>query len=675
MRFQTFWIVLPALLLSHAGFCADPDSRKTDVMLDTVVVTAETANADFRTGDVDLETAPVFFNVIQREAFEGKTESLADVIEKEAGVQVRQSGGLGSFSSVSLRGSSSDQVMVFLDGVLLNDASGGGVDLSAISLSDVAAIEIYKGVTPIQFGKSSIGGAVNIRTLRARDGFSGSAAAGYGSFNTRKFNALINHKPGAWDVMMVADHLASDNDFDVLNDNGTKWNTLDDRWEQRNNAEVDQYNLLAKAGYDVADTMRVDLVNQWFQKDQGLPSWDNSSLTDTSLETTRNITTLNLLADDLTDLGLNTRTQVSYTWKEEEYEDKEGHVGLGEQHSTYTTTRLGGEFFIEWPTEHHMLAFNANMYHEAYDTADHLNKQNPVDSTRDAVSLGLQDSLFFFEETLIVAPALRYTWIKDRLEGDTSIWGTELTEATREDNYLSPRIGVKFAPLPWLILKTNLARYVREPSFFELFGDRGFFIGNSDLKEEKGVNFDMGAQVEWHFADSWLRRLSVEAAYFRTDADDLITRVYDSRGIGRSVNISGACIQGVESEARIDILDYFRIILNATWQDPENQSDIPAFDGKNLPGHFETAFTGRIEARYNGLKVHAEYIRNDDMYYDTANLLKAEDQEEINAGLTWVYRQWTFSLEGKNVNDDLYEDFNGYPLPGRSVYGSVKYAF
>ena len=102
------------------------ESQKTTT-LGTVVVTAEQDQPDYETGDVDLEETTGFVTVIEREAFEGKMEDLAEVLQNEAGVQVRQAGGLGSFSTVSLRGSSSDQVMVFMDGVLLNDASGAGL--------------------------------------------------------------------------------------------------------------------------------------------------------------------------------------------------------------------------------------------------------------------------------------------------------------------------------------------------------------------------------------------------------------------------------------------------------------------------------------------------------------------------------------------------------------------
>src|SRR6056297_951346 len=191
--------IVGILLLSFSRGLAE--EKKSDYTLDPVVVTAHGQDKDYQTGDVDTSTTPSFFSTITRDEFEGKMENLSDVIEKQAGIQVRQSGGLGSFSSVSMRGASGDQVMVFLDGVLLNDASGGGVDLSNISLSDVESIEIYRGITPANFGRSSIGGAINIRTNRAKKGFKGNVSAGYASFHTKKGSLFINHKPDKWDYL------------------------------------------------------------------------------------------------------------------------------------------------------------------------------------------------------------------------------------------------------------------------------------------------------------------------------------------------------------------------------------------------------------------------------------------------------------------------------------------
>ncbi len=651
------------------------ETAKEPVTLETVVVTAKKPEDSFQTGDVDKEQTPVFFSVIKRGQFEGKIESLSEVIEKEAGIQVRQAGGLGSLSTVSLRGSTSDQVMVFMDGILLNDASGGGVDLSNISLSDVEAIEIYRGVTPINFGKSSIGGVVNIRTLRSKKGLNASATAGYGSFNTRKLAGFINHKHSDWDYLISADYLSSDNDFEFLNDNGTEWNTADDRWEKRNNALFDQKNLLTKFGFDFTDDIRVDLVNQWFSKDQGLPSWNNNEKTKTSFDVDRNINTVKLTANDIGPYHFNTGTRINYVWKKERYDDSQGHVGLGKQITEYLTNRYGADFFLEWLTEINTLSFMLSAQREEYDPKELLKRGNPNKSSRDAYNLGIQDSLSLFQNILIVTPALRHTTIKDELKSGMSIWDLPLEGRSRDEDYTSPQIGLKCRLSDWATLKTNVAKYVREPSFFELFGDRGFFIGNDELRAERGVNFDAGFEINWLPTNRLLQRFSCNAAYFKSNVDDLITRVYDARGIGRSVNISESEIQGIEAGIKIDFLKHFRLVGNATRQDTENKSEIKAFNGKKLPGRFEKSYLGRIEARYKGFKVYYEKIIEEGLYYDTANLLKAADKKEINAGTSWLFRSFLFTFEAKNLGDDRYEDFNGYPLPGRSYYFTFRYSY
>ena len=282
-----------------------------------------------QTGDVRPEYTPSFYSYIERERFDGKMDDLAEVIEKEAGVQVRQSGGLGSFSEVSLRGSSSAQVMIYLDGILLNDASGGGVDLSNISLSDVEAIEVYRGTTPANFGKTSIGGAINIRTLRAQKGLKASVGAGVGSFSTKKAFGYVNHKPGRGDYILSADYLGSDNNFEFLNKKGTDLNTNDDEWEDRRNAQFYQYNLLAKTGYDFNPDFRIDFLNQYFFKHQGLPNWTNQVNCRASLKTQRNIAALKLTKNDFSPLHLNASLKLSHTWKEETYDDRQGFNRTG----------------------------------------------------------------------------------------------------------------------------------------------------------------------------------------------------------------------------------------------------------------------------------------------------------------------------------------------------------
>lgn len=653
---------------------APAEEPRKEATLDAIVVRAEKPEKEIRTGDVDTALVSAFHTMIEREAFEGKMEDIAEVIEKESGIQVRRTGGLGSFSSVSLRGAASEQVMVYLDGIQLNEASGGGVDLSGISLSDVQSIEIYKGSAPIHYGNTSIGGVINIKTMKENQSHAGSLTAGYGSFNTSGLSLFFNNKKDRWNWLVSADYLTGDNDFEIKNDMGTKWNPLDDRMEERNNAWFDQGNFLVKLGCDIGMRSRLDIANQWFEKNQGLPVWNNREDARTTFDTSRNVTTLQLIADDLTQFHFNTRVRVNYFTKTEEYDDSYGDVGLGVQKNAYNTRRWGADVYLEWFSDYQVASLVLEGRTESYEPEDLLKRTTPSDSRRNVFSLGLQDSIFLFQEKLMLTPGLRCTFIHDQLESAQSGWGEALSEKTDDENYLEPQIGFSFLVHNGVKVKSNLSRYVRHPSFFELFGDRGFFMGNEELEAEKGINFDLGLSLNKQLHHFFFNRLSMEFAGFTSDVENLITRVYDSRGIGKSDNISESSIIGMETKLVLDFLEHFRLSGNATLQDTENQSKIKHFNGKDLPGRFEESYMAKMETWLEGWKFYLEYMVEKGMYYDTANLLPAEDREEVNLGISCLWKdQWLFTFTAKNLGDDLYEDFNGYPQPGRSFFITLKY--
>jgi iron complex outermembrane receptor protein len=641
------------------------------ITLDPIIVTAKTPKEPHQTGDVDKTSTPVFYHKIQRDEFEGKMEDLSEVVENQTGIQVRQTGGLGSFSTISLRGASSEQVMVYLDGILLNDASGGGVDLSNISLSDVESIEIYRGISPINFNKASIGGVVNINTRRTQPGLDANLITGYGSFNSKNIAGFINHKPGALDCLISADYLSSDNDFRILNNNGTPLNPDDDFRENRHNAQFDQGNILARLGYDINDTTRIDAMNRWFSKNQGLPSWNNSGLTDTDYDTTQNLSTFKLTADDVTGLHLNTSTQIDYFAKTEAYDDSEGHIGLGNQKMRYTTDRFGVGSFTEWMSDRQSLGIELTGQQEVYQSHDLINDQKLNKSERQTLITGFQDAFFFLDRSLSVTPAVRYQYIRDKLKYSIS---TDSKGDPQAEHYVNPQIGMKYKFLPELAFKSNLAQYDREPSFFELYGDRGIFVGNPNLNPESGINFDAGAEYDKKIDNVCIKNISLYGLYFFSDIDDLITRSYDARGIGKSENISDAFIDGIESGVTVDTVWSLRLIQRYTWQDTKNKSHIIAFDGNELPGRFENSWVSRAEYMFLKFKIFAEYVRESGMYYDTANLLEAETKSEVNSGISWIFDSWMLTLDAKNLTDDTYEDFNGYPLPGRSYFFTIKYS-
>ena len=90
---------------------------------------------------------------------------------------------------------------------------------------------------------------------------------------------------------------------------------------------------------------------------------------------------------------------------------------------------------------------------------------------------------------------------------------------------------------------------------------------------------------------------------------------------------------------------------------------------------YKTSLFGRIEAFYNNASVYYEYVNERDRYYNLDNNHKTKDRREINVGASYLFRSILFTFEGKNITDNQYEDFHGYPLPGEAYYFTVKYEF
>lgn len=107
----------------------------------------------------------------------------ADVLETLPGVSLSRNGGLGGVTGVRIRGAASDQTLVVLDGVPLNDPAdpSGGYDFAHLDLADVARIELLSGPQGAAWGSDAIGGVVAI-TSRELDGGRGAVEAGsYGT--------------------------------------------------------------------------------------------------------------------------------------------------------------------------------------------------------------------------------------------------------------------------------------------------------------------------------------------------------------------------------------------------------------------------------------------------------------------------------------------------------------
>ncbi|HYM92115.1 MAG TPA: TonB-dependent receptor plug domain-containing protein, partial [bacterium] len=93
--------------------------------------------------------------------------SVGDALRILAEVRIKDSGGPGSLTTVSIRGSTSTQVLILLDGVPLNRPDQASVDLSTLPIQNVERIEVLRGPFSAIYGSPALGGVINIVTRSA----------------------------------------------------------------------------------------------------------------------------------------------------------------------------------------------------------------------------------------------------------------------------------------------------------------------------------------------------------------------------------------------------------------------------------------------------------------------------------------------------------------------------
>ena len=116
-------------------------------------------------------------------------QSLAELLQRQPGVEIVQNGGPGSVSGALLRGANRGQTLVLIDGLRAGSSSSGSTTLEAIPLDQIERIEILRGPASSLYGADAIGGVVQVFTKRQGTGFTPNVSAGYGTYDTGALSA------------------------------------------------------------------------------------------------------------------------------------------------------------------------------------------------------------------------------------------------------------------------------------------------------------------------------------------------------------------------------------------------------------------------------------------------------------------------------------------------------
>jgi len=184
------------LAAAHVVFaCAVPvlaQPAPTPALLDPVVVTA--ARAPQRLEELLADVTVIGPAEIARAG----AQSLADLLQRQPGVQIVANGGPGSTTGVFLRSANANQTLVLIDGLRVGAASSGTTPFEAIPLDQIDHIEILRGPAASLYGADAIGGVIQIFTRSGGGALAANASAGYGTFGTGQVTAGAGGSEGPW---------------------------------------------------------------------------------------------------------------------------------------------------------------------------------------------------------------------------------------------------------------------------------------------------------------------------------------------------------------------------------------------------------------------------------------------------------------------------------------------
>lgn len=168
---------------------ADSLSRE-EVKLDEVVVTGSRAPL------TALQSAKIVAVITRDEIQRAEAASVNDILKLVPGVDVRQRGGFGVQTDISINGGTFDQITILLNGMNISSAQTGhnAADFP-VALSDIERIEVLEGAAARVAGSSAFSGAINIVT-RADNNSNITFDAEGGSFGTFGGNASVNLHTG-----------------------------------------------------------------------------------------------------------------------------------------------------------------------------------------------------------------------------------------------------------------------------------------------------------------------------------------------------------------------------------------------------------------------------------------------------------------------------------------------
>jgi vitamin B12 transporter len=480
--------------------------------------------------EVPLNQLTTSLTVITAEDIrERQAELVSEVLRDVAGVNVAQNGSMGTTTSVFIRGSASNQVLVMIDGVEINSTTTGAYDFANLTTDNIERIEVLRGAGGTLYGSQAIGGVINIITKKGQGPLDVGVSLQGGNGYTNRQVATLRGGVGDLGYSFSVGHLASDG-FRSVND--------------------DYHNLSTSARLDYQVTENANLTGIFHFINTRVGLFNNNNFASVPDPNARQATTQyvgklewaqKIMANwDYRIFG------AIYKEHDKFSDDVDSNPLDSRTRDIFRPQITTGEF----QTNYRLEDWSTTTFGVQYNRRS-ASTTGGIDEAINNVGYYLQQQFQFFERRLIAIPGIR---LDDNQQFGTA-WTPSFSAA-----YLFKEIGTK--------LKGGYAKGFRAPSLNELFFPPAFncpAFGNPNLGPEKSWEINFGAEQNF-----LAERLKIGANYFHREVKNLIEASPipgDPMGCVRAENVGRARFDGVELTLGIKIFEGLTLNANYTYLD------------------------------------------------------------------------------------------------------------
>ncbi len=594
--------------------------------------------------------------------------SVADAVRYFSGVQIKDYGGVGGLKTVDVRSMGTNHLGVFYDGVQLDNAQNGQVDLGKFSMDDVESISLYNGQKSdiLQSAKDfAASGSIYIRTRRPR--FSeGKRTNIIGGLKTGSFGVI---SPNVRWEQKWSDRLSSAFSAEYMNANGrykfryrkmlkngeTAWDTT----AIRQNGDIEA--IRVEGGlFGSFNEGHWNTRLYYYGSNKGIPGaivnnvWKNSQR-----QWDKNFFAQGNLKKQWGryELMLNAKYAIDYL-----------HYINPDTTSLYINNEFTQREFY-FSAAHH------------YAITDNWDVAVSTDYQYNTLDADLANFVYPHRHTLLYVAATTYELWRFRFMG--SILGTYVNDRNNNTNKFTPALFLSFYPLKTkdLCLRAFYKKSFRMPTFNDLYYTD---IGNINLEPEYARQYNTGLYYTHHWQRGLFRMLEAKVDGYINKVDNKIVAIPKGSGQYRwmMMNIGKVDIKGIDVSGKVELAPFpdwqIALTVNYTYQkaqdfsDPSDNDPVSGTYGGQIayiPWHSGSALAN---LSYRSWTLNYSFIYVGERYHTSSNIIANHEEpwytHDLSLMKAFTIRKTRLLLtfECNNIFNQQYDVIVNYPMPGRN---------